>query len=231
MKFTVYRKSGKRKIGNQPELTSGTIVAFVTASPPSGWMNCEGQTLNSVSSPQYANLYSAIGITYGGSGASSFNLPDLRLRVPIGAGTGAGLSARTRGNSLGSNTHSLSSTQTGLRGHGHTKTETAHGHSVATDSHSHGVGWNVELLLNSTDPSWWPVDYGTAGATTQGSGNGIRDDNGGSDVGFTVGSSGHNGYTPSSPAATFSVGYHTGSNGTTHNNMQPSLLINYIIKI
>jgi microcystin-dependent protein len=220
MKFTVYKRSGKRKIGNQPELTSGTIVAFVTASSPSGWMTCQGQTLNSVSSPQYANLYSAIGTTYGGSGASSFNLPDLRLRVPIGAGTGAGLSARTRGNSLGSNTHSLSSTQTGLRGHGHTKTETAHGHSVATDSHSHGVEWNVELLLNSLDPSWWPVDYGTGGATTQGSQN--------ETAGFSVGTSSHNGY---GGTATFSVGYHTGSNGTTHNNMQPSLLINYIIKI
>jgi microcystin-dependent protein len=221
MKFTLYRKSGKRKIGNQPELTSGTIVAFVSATAPGGWIACRGQTLNSVSDPTYANLYSAIGTTYGGSSASSFALPDLRLRVPIGAGTGAGLSARTRGNSLGSNTHSLSSTQTGLRGHPHTKSEVAHGHSIATDSHSHGVGWAVASTNGGgTGGTWWPVDYGTGGATTQGSQN--------TTAGFSVGTSGHNGY---GGTATFSVGHHTGSNGTAHNNMQPSLLINYIIKI
>ena len=41
----------------------------------------------------------------GGDGGSTFNLPDLRGRIPIGAGTGVSLTARTLGQSLGEEAH------------------------------------------------------------------------------------------------------------------------------
>jgi len=45
--------------------------------PPKGWMLCQGQTL-AINSNQA--LFSLIGITYGGNGSTTFQLPDLRGR-------------------------------------------------------------------------------------------------------------------------------------------------------
>ena len=56
---------------------------------PRGWAFCEGQLLPI---SQYSALFSLLGTTYGGDGRTTFGLPDLRGRVPIGAGQGPGLS-------------------------------------------------------------------------------------------------------------------------------------------
>ena len=50
---------------------------------PRGWAYCQGQLL-AISSNNA--LFSLIGTTYGGDGRTTFALPDLRGRVPIGAG-------------------------------------------------------------------------------------------------------------------------------------------------
>lgn len=64
----------------------GAILMYASHTPPSSkWMTCTGQT---VSRATYSDLFSRIGTTYGnGDGATTFNLPDLRNRVPIGAGS------------------------------------------------------------------------------------------------------------------------------------------------
>lgn len=54
----------------------------------------EGQLL-AISSNQA--LFSLLGATFGGDGRTTFALPDLRSRSPIGTGTGPGLSTRTWG--------------------------------------------------------------------------------------------------------------------------------------
>lgn len=75
-------------------IPQGTVVPFAGSSAPSGWLLCAGQTLNAVSNPEYATLFSVIGTNYGGTGINSFQLPDLRGRVPAGldniGGTDAG---------------------------------------------------------------------------------------------------------------------------------------------
>lgn len=61
---------------------SGAIVVFAGSVAPTGWLMCSG---NAVSRTAYPSLFAAIGTTYGGGdGFSSFNLPDLRGRVPVG---------------------------------------------------------------------------------------------------------------------------------------------------
>jgi microcystin-dependent protein len=65
---------------------------------PRGFMLCQGQTLPI---QQYAALFSILGTTYGGNGTTTFNLPDLRGRAPIGQGQGLGLSMITLGESAG----------------------------------------------------------------------------------------------------------------------------------
>lgn len=66
--------------------TLGQIIMFAGGWTPYGYMPCDGRTL---SIGQYATLYSLLGTNYGGDGRSTFNLPDLRNRVPLGYGTEA----------------------------------------------------------------------------------------------------------------------------------------------
>ena len=66
----------------------GQVMLFAGNFAPRGWAFCEGQ-LMAISSN--AALFSILGTTYGGDGRTTFALPDLRGRVPIGPGTGPGL--------------------------------------------------------------------------------------------------------------------------------------------
>lgn len=56
------------------DLPIGSVLYFAASTAPIGWFECDGRSLNTASFP---DLFTAIGYTYGGGGAS-FNLPDLR---------------------------------------------------------------------------------------------------------------------------------------------------------
>lgn len=66
------------------------MVAFNFA--PQGWSLCDGKELKI---SQHSALFNLIGTTYGGDGKTTFALPDLRGRFPLGAGQGTGLKNRT----------------------------------------------------------------------------------------------------------------------------------------
>lgn len=71
---------------------TGTVTFSASANMGDGWLLCNGQA---VSRTTYAALFSAIGTRYGdGDGSTTFNLPDLQGRSPIGAGSGDGLTFR-----------------------------------------------------------------------------------------------------------------------------------------
>lgn len=62
----------------------GKIDMYAGATAPTGWLLCKGQA---VSRTTYSALFAIIGTTYGaGNGSSTFNIPDMRNRVPVGAG-------------------------------------------------------------------------------------------------------------------------------------------------
>ncbi|MEA5446014.1 tail fiber protein [Gammaproteobacteria bacterium AB-CW1] len=82
--------------------------------PPNGWAPCDGRVMP-VS--QYTPLFAVIGTTYGGDGRTSFALPDLRAKVPLGLGHGPGLSPRNLGESGGETAVSI--TESGLPPHRH----------------------------------------------------------------------------------------------------------------
>jgi microcystin-dependent protein len=56
----------------------GAVFAFAGGSLPTGWLHCDGALIDSISNPQFAALFVIIGTTWGGTGASSFRVPDLR---------------------------------------------------------------------------------------------------------------------------------------------------------
>ena len=64
---------------NEQFLAEIMIVSFNF--PPKGWAFCNGQVLPIA---QNTALFSLLGTTYGGNGQTTFALPDLRGRVPIG---------------------------------------------------------------------------------------------------------------------------------------------------
>jgi microcystin-dependent protein len=63
----------------------GEVRIFAGNFAPAGWMFCEGQLLPI---SENETLFQLIGTTYGGDGESTFQLPDLRGRLPIHQGNG-----------------------------------------------------------------------------------------------------------------------------------------------
>jgi microcystin-dependent protein len=77
----------------------GEVRAFAGATAPAGFLLCNGAA---VSRAAYGALYAAIGTAYGvGDGATTFNLPDMRGRVPVGVDAGAGRVGAAWGSTLG----------------------------------------------------------------------------------------------------------------------------------
>ena len=73
---------------SQVESYIGEIRLFAGSFPPTGWAFCNGQTLQV---QQYTAMFTILGTTYGGDGATTFGLPDLRGRVPVHSGNSIGV--------------------------------------------------------------------------------------------------------------------------------------------
>ncbi|WP_207510397.1 phage tail protein [Longitalea luteola] len=82
---------------DQPFLAS--IILFGGNFAPRSWAFCMGQIL---SIAQNTALFSLLGTTFGGNGQTTFALPDLRGRTPIGTGQGPGLPNYNLGEMAGS---------------------------------------------------------------------------------------------------------------------------------
>jgi microcystin-dependent protein len=202
------------------------MYAGATA-PNSDWLICDG---SEVSRTTYATLYAVIGTTFGtGNGSTTFNIPDMRSRMPIGVGTGTGLSARTLAQTSGAETQTIGSANLPTHTHtlsAHTHTSAAHthtlgGHTHGSAAHTHTLpratigtaGTNRLVLSNS------PTDNAlTTGSTTPGSTGGPSTDSGSTTPGDTG--------APSSDT--------TGNGGfanTALSIMNPFLALNFIIKV
>ena len=169
----------------------GVIQMYAGSTAPNGWLVCNGQA---VSRTTYAALYAVIGTTYGvGDGSTTFNVPDLQGRVPIGVS-----SSHELGSVGGSETHILSIEE--LAEHNHD------GSSLTTNStgaHTHSLTGNT---TSGTNTSRIMFGNATAWATI---------------------------YTNSTGAHTHTIEGDTGSSGggLPHNNMQPYVTLNYIIRV
>lgn len=116
---------------------------------PEGWLLCNGQ-LVSISS--YQALFSLVGTVYGGDGTSTFALPDLRSRVPIGMGQSPGLSLYQIGQKGGVENVTLTTPQ--LPAHTHPATFTPTGAPATPVS----VAVNIAVANSSTNNVSSPVD-------------------------------------------------------------------------
>jgi microcystin-dependent protein len=98
----------------------GEVAVFAMNSAPAGWLCCNGSAVNRTT---YANLFAAIGTTYGvGDGLTTFNLPDLRGYFVRGAGTNgdgtaSGTFAAKQGHAYKNHAHTAASDTQGLHAH------------------------------------------------------------------------------------------------------------------
>jgi len=179
---------------------------------PSNYLPCNGASIPVVS---YPALFAIIGYTYGGAGAN-FNIPDSRGAASIGEGTGvyAGATARARGPGIiGLENHQLSNPE--LANHLHTAFTNStfdHGHTIPSGgAHTHNIGNrrggdddNIPGCGNVTD-TYVNNSTGTTGSShTHG----------------VAGAGGHG----------HAVTINTSGSNTPHNTMQPSLVVNKMIR-
>lgn len=85
----------------------GSILPVGLSAAPQGYLLCDG---TAVSRSRYTRLFQAIGTTFGtGDGSTTFSLPDLRQRFPLGkAASGTGSTLAETGGAI-DHAHSLSS--------------------------------------------------------------------------------------------------------------------------
>jgi microcystin-dependent protein len=108
---------------------SGFVAMWGSATPPAGWLLCDGtpqsRTLNQA-------LFAAIGEAYGkGDGTTSFNLPDMRARIPVGYKQGDVVNGNLGGTG-GANRVTLDAANMPIHTHTGTSTDVQHGHSGTT---------------------------------------------------------------------------------------------------
>ena len=133
---------------SEPFLSELRIMSFIFA--PKGWALCNGQTLPI---NQNQALFSLLGTTYGGNGQTTFQLPDLRGRVPISMGSGFTLGQRG-----GEEAHTITITELPSHNHGMKAKDSPGGQNApaANDSLARGQAVVGQTLV--------PVNiYGTGG--------------------------------------------------------------------
>jgi len=124
---------------NATGVPAGTLQMFSGNNIPAGWLECNGQE---VSRATFASLFAAIGTTWGvGNGATTFNMPDLRGRGPIGAGQGpGGLTNRTLAGLGGEESHVLTVSE--LAPHTHVLNMYTTGAARAYEPYAAALGLN-----------------------------------------------------------------------------------------
>ena len=195
--------SGTLSFASVVSFLSGMIMPYAGTSAPTGWLFCYGQD---VSRSTYADLFAVVGTTYGtGDGSSTFTLPDLRGRTIAGQDDMGGASA----NRLTNQTGGLDGDTLGATGGAETHTLVeaelaAHDHfTVAnTDGGSTSDALTGSEVINKSRQ----YPYG-----------------GGGEI-FSYTLQGQSG-----TSATLGPTSDTGS-GTAHNNVQPTIILNYMIK-
>ena len=181
---------------------AGMVSQFAGATAPTGWLLCDGAA---VSRTTFANLFTAIGTSYGaGNGSTTFNLPNLKGRVPVGRDA-ADTSFDALGETGGAKTHTLTESEMPS----HTHLQNSHNHTQ--NPHNHNFSYQ------GTEYASWTAATGF-----------------GSNINFIVG----NGTVAATSIAnrtatnqeTTATNQNTGG-GAAHNNLQPYIVMNYIIKV
>lgn len=128
------------------------IKMFAGNFAPRGCDYCHGQIISLM---QNTALFSLLGTTFGGDGQTTFGLPDLRGRVPVGAGQGPGLPFIQLGEMAGDMNRTLLTSNLPAHSHGILASENKPDQSSPVDnsftvSPAVGSGPNASQLKSYT---------------------------------------------------------------------------------
>lgn len=127
----------------EPFIASVNIFAGNFA--PINWAFCAGQL---VSISQNSALFSLIGTTFGGDGVTTFGLPDLRGRTPVGVGNGSGIASVVWGQQGG--LESVTLTTLNLPSHNHNiATSNTSGRSAIVSPKDNFIAPNADTNLGN----------------------------------------------------------------------------------
>ncbi len=185
------------------------IMIWPATFAPRNWAFCHGQLLAISSNTA---LFSLIGTLYGGDGRTTFGVPDLRGRVPIGAGRGPGLSLYQEGQMAGLEFVTL--TQLEMPVHNHSATFQPSSGSTSLEAYDGGAnqlqpGPNHVLAQAQFGDARSPTDVRAYSDQTPNT---------------TLG-----GVTSTGGGGTVTVGNAGGSQ--SHENRQPFQVMNYVISL
>lgn len=227
---------------------AGFIIPGGQSTAPQGWLLCGGQA---VSRTTYAELFTAIGTTFGsGDGSTTFNVPDLRGRTVAGRDDMEGVAA----NRLTAGVSGITGTTLGASGgsqamqqHNHTATGltvsgtnlpsaiTSLSLGTETANHTHSDAGHSHSLTNGSNQ--WRLAGTGAGMNAPGFNNSsislISVDTGFASLGTQTANHSHNLISGTVAAQLWngSVAGNTANFGTgTSGNVQPTLILNYFIK-
>jgi len=243
-------------------LPLGTIQMYPLATAPTAttnggtWLVCNGGTLVRT---DYPALHTLITNTYGTyPSGTTFLLPDLRSRVPVGYNTDSISGRSTRAIAAGSGTETHTLLDAEIAKHTHPITDAGHTHPTSETAHTHTgttAKAKADIVLNThshTYPRWTnyqatdaglsdtqrqyinPSRVDTAGTTHDFTGAALLDEDG-------VDNLGHQHSITGTDLATVATGLTVTNNNTditvndqatgdgSHNIMQPYLVVNYII--
>lgn len=197
---------------------TGSVISFAGNFAPGGFLLCDG---SEVSRSTYSRLFAVIGTAYGaGDNATTFNLPNLAGKVVVGYDVGQ-TEFNVLGETGGAKTHTLTSAEMPTHTHSHTmSSDGEHSHSgtiSTTGSHRH-IQQDFELNFDG-----YGIGTYRANRTRRRIGESSE---------FTDYAGTHNHDLDISAGGTHSHSVTIGSTGgsTAHNNLQPYITLNYIIK-
>jgi len=198
-----------------------------SSSVPTGWLLCNG---SAVSRSTYSNLFAAIGTAFGsGDGSTTFNLPNIQDKCAVGAG-GSFAFASTGG------AQTVALTTANLAAHNHGVTDPGHNHTISDPGHTHGIT-QTPHAHGINDPGHQHAGgVASGGVGIGGTGTGQSGLTGAATTGISMTAVNANisingavtGVT--NVAAVTGISTQNAGSGTAHNNMQPYLAMNFIIK-